>query len=63
MKMTGAKMVVESLHQEGVEVVFGYPGGAIMNVYDEIYKQPNRKTCALLPSRAIEKMLGELNNE
>ena len=39
MKMTGAKMVVESLHQEGVEVVFGYPGGAIMNVYDEIYKQ------------------------
>ena len=39
MKMTGAKMVIESLHQEGVEVVFGYPGGAIMNVYDEIYKQ------------------------
>ena len=31
-------MVIESLHQEGVEVVFGYPGGAIMNVYDEIYK-------------------------
>lgn len=39
MRMTGAKMVVESLHKEGVEVVFGYPGGAIMNVYDEIYKQ------------------------
>ena len=39
MKMSGAKMVVESLHLEGVEVVFGYPGGAIMNVYDEIYKQ------------------------
>lgn len=39
MKMTGAKMVIESLYQEGVEVVFGYPGGAIMNVYDEIYKQ------------------------
>ena len=39
MKMTGAKMVIESLHQEGVEVVFVYPGGAIMNVYDEIYKQ------------------------
>lgn len=39
MKMSGAKMVVEALHQEGVEVVFGYPGGAIMNVYDEIYKQ------------------------
>lgn len=39
MKMTGAKMVIESLHQEGVKTVFGYPGGAIMNVYDEIYKQ------------------------
>lgn len=30
-------------------------------VYDEICKQPNRKNCALLPSGAIEKMLGELN--
>ncbi|MFA6789774.1 MAG: thiamine pyrophosphate-binding protein, partial [Arcobacteraceae bacterium] len=39
MKMTGAKIVIESLHKEGTEVVFGYPGGAIMNVYDEIYKQ------------------------
>lgn len=32
-------MVIESLIAENVEVVFGYPGGAIMNVYDEIYKQ------------------------
>ena len=39
MKITGAKMVTESLKEEGVDVVFGYPGGAIMNVYDEIYKQ------------------------
>jgi len=37
--MTGAKMVIEALQQEGTDVVFGYPGGAIMNVYDEIYKQ------------------------
>ncbi|BCD68028.1 acetolactate synthase large subunit [Nitratiruptor sp. YY09-18] len=37
-KMTGARMVVEAMREEGVEVVFGYPGGAIMNVYDEIYK-------------------------
>ena len=37
-KMTGAQMVVEAMKEEGVEVVFGYPGGAIMNVYDEIYK-------------------------
>ncbi|AXH15075.1 acetolactate synthase large subunit [Malaciobacter mytili] len=39
MKMTGARMVIESLREERVKVVFGYPGGAIMNVYDEIYKQ------------------------
>ncbi len=39
MRITGAKMVTESLKEEGVDVVFGYPGGAIMNVYDEIYKQ------------------------
>lgn len=32
-------MIIEALYREGVEVVFGYPGGAIMNVYDEIYKQ------------------------
>ncbi len=39
MRINGAKMVIESLKEEGVDVVFGYPGGAIMNVYDEIYKQ------------------------
>jgi acetolactate synthase-1/2/3 large subunit len=37
--MTGARMVIEALIEENTEVVFGYPGGAIMNVYDEIYKQ------------------------
>ena len=39
MKMSGARMVIEALKHEGVDTVFGYPGGAIMNVYDEIYKQ------------------------
>jgi len=38
-KITGARMVIEALNEEKTEVVFGYPGGAIMNVYDEIYKQ------------------------
>jgi len=37
--MNGSEMVCEALRAEGVEVVFGYPGGAIMNVYDAIYKQ------------------------
>ncbi len=39
MQINGAQMVIEALIAEGVDTVFGYPGGAIMNVYDEIYKQ------------------------
>jgi len=39
MRMSGAQMVCEAIIAEGVDTVFGYPGGAIMNVYDEIYKQ------------------------
>ncbi len=39
MQMSGAQMIIEAIIAEGVTKVFGYPGGAIMNVYDEIYKQ------------------------
>jgi len=39
MQMSGAQMVCEAIIAEGVTTVFGYPGGAIMHVYDEIYKQ------------------------
>lgn len=38
-KMTGSQMLIETLRAEGVEVVFGYPGGAVLNIYDAIYKQ------------------------
>lgn len=38
-QLTGAQMVIEALHKEGVKVVFGYPGGAVLHIYDEIYKQ------------------------
>ncbi len=40
MKMTGAEIVIQSLVDLGVDLVFGYPGGAILYVYDEIYKHP-----------------------
>jgi len=43
MKMSGSQMVIEALRKEGVKVAFGYPGGAIMNVYDEIYKEKSFK--------------------
>ncbi len=39
MQMSGAQMVCEAIIAEGVKTIFGYPGGAIMHVYDEIYKQ------------------------
>ena len=38
-EMTGAKMVVQALKDQGVEVVFGYPGGAVLPIYDEIFQQ------------------------
>ncbi|RFP87588.1 acetolactate synthase 3 large subunit [Rhodobacteraceae bacterium 63075] len=38
-QMTGAKMVVECLKDQGVEVVFGYPGGAVLPIYDEVFQQ------------------------
>ncbi|MBN2631696.1 MAG: acetolactate synthase 3 large subunit [Rhodobacteraceae bacterium] len=37
--MTGAQMVVKALRDQGVEVVFGYPGGAVLPIYDEIFQQ------------------------
>ena len=43
MKISGAQMVCEAIIAEGSKYVFGYPGGAIMNVYDEIYKQDSFK--------------------
>ncbi len=38
-EMTGAKMVVQALKDQGVEVIFGYPGGAVLPIYDEIFLQ------------------------
>ena len=38
MHLTGAEIVVECLKEQGVDTVFGYPGGAILNVYDALYK-------------------------
>ena len=41
MQLTGAQIVIECLKEQGVDTVFGYPGGAILNVYDELYKHNN----------------------
>ena len=42
MKLTGSQIFVEVLVEQGVDTLFGYPGGAVLNLYDELYKA-NRK--------------------
>ena len=42
MKLTGAEIVIKCLEEQGVDTVFGYPGGAILNVYDALYKNRNK---------------------
>ena len=44
MQLTGAQIVIECLKEQGVDTVFGYPGGAILNVYDELYKHKDEIT-------------------
>ena len=38
MQLTGAEIVIECMKEQGVDTIFGYPGGAILNIYDELYK-------------------------
>lgn len=40
MQLTGSQIIIECLKEQGVDTIFGYPGGAILNVYDELYKHP-----------------------
>lgn len=42
MQMTGAKILMECLLEQGVDTIFGYPGGTILNVYDELYNYSDR---------------------
>lgn len=41
MKLAGARILLECLKQEGVDTVFGYPGGTVINIYDELYSFPD----------------------
>ena len=43
MQLTGAEIVVRCLQEEGIEHVFGYPGGAVLFIYDELFKQDKVK--------------------
>ena len=48
MQLTGSQILVECLKEQGVDTIFGYPGGAILNIYDELYRHPEIKH--ILPS-------------
>ena len=41
--MTGAQMVIQALKDQGVDTIFGYPGGAVLPIYDEIFQQNDIK--------------------
>lgn len=44
MKLNGSEIIVECLKEQGVDTIFGYPGGAILNVYDALYKHSDEIT-------------------
>jgi hypothetical protein len=50
--LSGAEIVVRCLQEEGVEYVFGYPGGAVLFIYDELFKQDKVKHVLVRQSRA-----------
>lgn len=63
MQLTGAEIIVECLKEQGVDTVFGYPGGAILNVYDALYEYPKRekmqKPLSILPWSTLTLKLAE----
>ena len=42
-QMTGAEMIVTALEDQGVDTIFGYPGGAVLPIYDALFQHPNVK--------------------
>lgn len=66
-ELSGSQMICEALKEEGVKVVFGYPGGAALNIYDEIYKQEyfkhilvRHEQAALHSADAYARMSGDI---
>jgi Thiamine pyrophosphate-requiring enzymes [acetolactate synthase, pyruvate dehydrogenase (cytochrome), glyoxylate carboligase, phosphonopyruvate decarboxylase] len=46
MKLTGSQIFIKSLHEEEVDIIFGYPGGAVIDIYDELHKSNFRHILA-----------------
>ena len=43
MKLSGSEIIIQALKKEGVEYIFGYPGGAVLHIYDALFKEKNIK--------------------
>ncbi len=56
MQLTGAEIVIECLKEQGVDTVFGYPGGTILNIYDELYKHSNKIITYSHPMSRVQPM-------
>ena len=52
MQLNGSEIVVECLKEQGVDTVFGYPGGTILNIYDTLYKHSD-EIRHILPSHEL----------
>src|ERR1043165_5509830 len=51
MQLTGAEILIRCLQEEGVEYVFGYPGGAVLLIYDELFKQDKVRHVLVRPEQ------------
>ena len=54
MQYTGAKILMECLVEQGVDTIFGYPGGTILNVYDELYNYEGEDEIEFVDDEDIE---------
>ena len=55
--LNGSEILIECLKEQGVKTVFGYPGGAILNIYDALYKHQDEITHILTPMSRAHPML------
>ena len=60
-EMTGAEIVLQSLVDQGVEVVFGYPGGAVLPIYDTLFKQNSDQGVGFMGLAALACDIAEAN--
>ena len=54
MDITGRKLFVKALQEEGVDTIFGYPGGTVTDLFDELYKQEQLQIYSMSYTRLIQ---------